>query len=121
MVDGGTLGLRLLPLLEDADRILILDAVAVGARAGALVELGWEEIRRAVPVKISRHQETISEVLALLELRRGVPERFCVLGAQPANLSLATELRPATETALEEALERVVDVLADWGSPAERM
>ena len=119
VVDGGTLGLRLLPLLEDADRILILDAVAVGARPGSLVQLGWDEVRRRLPVKISPHQETVSEVLALLELRRGAPERFCVLGVQPANLAFATALSPAVEAALEAALERAVDILSEWGSAAE--
>jgi len=116
VVDGGTLGLRLLPMLEDADRVIILDAVDVGADPGALVELDWHEVRRALPVKISPHQETVSEVLALLELRRGAPERFRVVGVQPERLEFAARLSPAVEAGLERALARVVEILSEWGS-----
>ncbi len=35
--DGGTLGMTLLPLLEDADTVILIDAVKTGAEPGAIV------------------------------------------------------------------------------------
>jgi len=115
VVDGGTLGLKLLPILEDADSILILDAVDVGRPPGTIVRIAWDEVHRALPVKISPHQETVTEVLALFELRRGRPDEFLIIGCQPASLEMGLELSAEVEKGLEEALEHVVTVLRNWG------
>ena len=115
VVDGGTLGLRLLPILEDADRVLILDAVDISRPAGTVVRIGWEDVHRALPVKISPHQETVTEVLALLELRRGKPDEFLIIGCQPASLDMGLELSAEVEKGLEKALGDVVEVLNGWG------
>jgi hydrogenase maturation protease len=115
VVDGGTLGLKLLPILEDADRIVILDAVDVKRAAGSVVHIAWDEVHRALPVKISPHQETVTEVLALLELRRGEPDEFLIIGCQPDSLEMGLELSGEVEKGLQRALEDVVEVLKDWG------
>ncbi len=115
VVDGGTLGLRLLPMLEDADRILILDAVDVSRSPGTVVQISWEDVHRALPVKISPHQETVTEVLALLELRRGKPDEFLIIGCQPASLDMGLELSAEVKKGMEQALGNVITVLKDWG------
>ena len=38
-VDGGTLGLSLLPLIEEAEAVLLLDAIDAGQPPGSLVRL----------------------------------------------------------------------------------
>ncbi len=115
VVDGGTLGLRLLPMLEDADRILILDAVDVSRSPGTVVQISWEDVHRALPVKISPHQETVTEVLALLELRRGKPDEFLIIGCQPASLDMGLELSAEVKKGMEQALGDVITVLKGWG------
>lgn len=116
LVDGGTLGLALLPTLEDADRIVILDAVDLGeAPAGTLARLGWDDVPRTLLLKVSPHQESVAESLALLELRRGRPEALEVVGAQPGSLDWGTGLTPAVESALETALDAVLAILKAWG------
>jgi hydrogenase maturation protease len=115
VVDGGTLGLKLLPIMEDADRIIILDAVDVAQPPGTLIRIGWDDVRRALPVKISPHQETVTEVLGLLELRRGRPEGFEIVGVQPRSLEMGLELSPEVEEGLEAALRAVLEILAGWG------
>jgi hydrogenase maturation protease len=115
VVDGGTLGLKLLPMLEDADHIIILDAVDVSKEPGTLVRIGWDEVHRALPMKISPHQETVTEVLGLLELRRGRPAGFEIVGAQPTSLEMGLELSPPVEVALERAIATVLEILSDWG------
>ena len=40
-VDGGTWGMNLLPIIEQARRLLIIDAIDRGARPGTLVEPTW--------------------------------------------------------------------------------
>lgn len=115
VMDGGTLGLQLLPILQDAQRILILDAVDVSRPPGAIAHIGWDDVRRALPVKISPHQETVTEVLAMLELLKGKPTDFLIIGCQPASLEMGLELSPEVEKSMERVLEDVVEVLRDWG------
>ncbi len=115
VVDGGTLGLKLLPILEDADRIIILDAVDVAQPPGTLVRIGWDDVRRALPVKISPHQETVTEVLGLLELRRGRPRGFEIVGVQPRSLEMGLELSSEVERGLAAALDAVLAILTAWG------
>ena len=44
LVDGGTWGMNLLPLIEDADRVVFLDAIDAGHSPGALIELEREQL-----------------------------------------------------------------------------
>ena len=46
LVDGGTWGLNLLPVIESAGRVLLLDAIDVGAAPGAHVTLPRAELPR---------------------------------------------------------------------------
>jgi hydrogenase maturation protease len=120
VLDGGTLGLTLLPAFEEADRIVILDAVDVSQPPGTLVRIDWDDVRRALPVKISPHQETVTELLGLLALRRGRPEEFQIIGVQPRSLQTGLELSPEVKEGLERALLEVVEILREWGHPIER-
>lgn len=120
VVDGGTLGLGLLPLLEDADRILVIDAVDVGKPPGSVVRIGWNEAPRALQLKISPHQETLSDALALLEFRSGRPGEFELVGVQPESLEMGLELTASVQRSLDLIVEEVVSILRRWGHPLRR-
>lgn len=61
--EGGTLGMTLLPLLEDADTVILVDAVKTGAAPGTLVTRSKEELPRHFSRVISPHQIGMKEVL----------------------------------------------------------
>ncbi len=115
LVDGGTLGLNLLPLVEDCSHLLVLDAVEAGAAPGALVELSKEQIPLFGGIKLSQHQVTFQEVLALAGLRGNLPERVHLIGVQPAVIASGLELSEAVEAQVPAAVERAVEVLREWG------
>ena len=54
--EGGTLGMTLLPLLEDADTVILLDAVKTGAPPGTVVTRSRDELPRHFSRVISPHQ-----------------------------------------------------------------
>ncbi len=65
VVDGGTLGLALLPEIIDRDAVLILDAIVAGdTPAGALLVLHGEQVSRAGALLMSAHQIGIGDALA---------------------------------------------------------
>ena len=115
LVDGGVLGLDLLPLVEDCSHLLVLDAVNAGQPAGTIVELGRDEIPLYSGVKLSQHQVTFQEVLALANLRGNLPPYLHLIGVQPADLAMSTELSPVIAGTLVDVAERSVRQLRKWG------
>jgi hydrogenase maturation protease len=113
-VDGGTLGLNLLPLVEAADSLILVDCVDAGLEPGTVIELGGEQIPRYSGVKLSQHQTTFQEVLGLAEIRGALPDRLHLIGVQPADLTMGIELSPIVRARLPEVLLRVESRLREW-------
>ena len=55
IIDGGTLGLDLLPLLEGLERLLIIDAMETGGPPGTIRRLTGEDIPVAFETRLSPH------------------------------------------------------------------
>ena len=115
VVDGGTLGLDLLPMLEDVRKRLIIDAIDMGAVPGDLFRLAGEEVPRAFASKLSVHQMGVQDLLAVAELQGHVPEELVVWGVQPGSIEMEMQLTPAVAAALVPLLDGVIGELLGWG------
>jgi len=115
LVDGGTWGMNLLPLLEASDDVIFLDAIRTGAAPGTVVTLEREELPRGLMLKMSPHQIDLREVLALLALRGTLPARLVALGIAPDRVEMSTALSAVAEAALPALLQRVTALLAERG------
>ena len=115
VVDGGTLGLDLLPLLDGVDRLLIVDAVETGGPPGTLMRLEGEEIPMAFRTKLSPHQMGLQDLLAVAELQGSRPREMVLWGVQPASIEVGMELSPTVATRVDGLLERSLAELAGWG------
>jgi hydrogenase maturation protease len=113
-LDGGTLGLNLLPYVEDATSLLILDAMDVGSPPGTVTELTGDSIPRFAGIKLSEHQVTLQEVLGLAQVRGRLPSRLILIGMQPADLETGISLSPAASAALPGMLLQVEAILRSW-------
>ena len=115
LLDGGTLGLDLLPHLEGVERLLIIDALEMKAAPGTVFRLAGEEVPRAFASKLSVHQMGVQDLLAVAEMMGHLPKELVVWGVQPENIELGTELTPTVTAALEPVLAGVVEELRRWG------
>jgi hydrogenase maturation protease len=113
-LDGGTLGMNLLPFIEEANSLLILDAVDSNSPPGTVIELGADSIPQYAGIKLSEHQVTLQEVLGLARIRGRLPANLKLIGMQPADLSTGDTLSPAVSAALPEMLARAEKVLEGW-------
>jgi len=115
LVDGGTWGMNLLPLIESADTAILLDAIHLGRAPGTVIELEGDAVPRRLAAKLSPHQIDLGEVLALAALRETLPRRLVAIGIQPAEVEMRTSLSPAVAAAMPLMLERVAERLEAVG------
>ena len=121
LLDGGTLGLDLLPRLEGIDRLLIIDALQMGGAPGTVYRLHGEEVPRAFAQKLSVHQMGVQDLLAVAELQGHLPRELVVWGVQAGAIDMGLDLTPEVGEALEEVVAGVVAELTSWGATPERI
>jgi len=119
LIDGGTLGLDLLPRLEGVDKLLIIDALQMGAEPGLVFRLEGEEVPRAFANKLSVHQMGLQDLLAVAELQGHLPRELVVIGAQSAEIEMVMKLSPPVEAAFDRVISAVLAELASWGQPLQ--
>ncbi|HVX88375.1 MAG TPA: hydrogenase maturation protease [Gemmatimonadales bacterium] len=120
LVDGGTWGMNLLPLIESAERVILLDAIDTAAPPGTLTVLERHELPKYFSHKISPHQIDLREVLALAEWRHTLPAEFVALGIQPERVEMGMGLSPSVERALEALVTLTATRLAEYGLSCHR-
>ncbi len=121
IIDGGTLGLDLLPLLEGLDRLLIIDAMETGSPPGTIRRLSGEEIPIAFESRLSPHQVGLKDLLAVSRLMGNPLPDMVLLGVQPACIELGMELTPPVEAQLDCLIGRALKELEQWGICGERI
>jgi len=109
VLDGGTLGLSLLPYLGEADTVLLVDAVHTDDAPGTLVRLEGDEVPPAVATRLSPHQVGVADLLDGARLVGRYPRRVVLHGVVPASIELGVGLTPAVQAALPALVERVVE------------
>ena len=117
LLDGGTQGLYLLPDLEEADALIVLDAVDYGLPPGTLKVVEGDEVPAFMGAKkMSLHQTGFQDVIATAQLLGRCPARLVLIGCQPVELEdYGGGLRPLTAACIDPAIAVAVRVLRDWG------
>jgi hydrogenase maturation protease len=104
MIEGGTLGLDLLPTVRGATHLLVLDAVDTGAMPGALSRFANSELA-GLPIAKSVHLLGFADLLGTLSLLGEPPSDTILLGIQPKSTTWGTELSTEVEANLLELIK----------------
>jgi len=128
VMDGGTLGLALVPELLDATHVLLFDAVEHRGEPGSLVVARDDEVPLLMGGnKLSLHQVGVNDIFASLELLGHKPEHVTVVGIRPVLLadyggSLTEPVRAQVPAALQLGIEELrrwgIEVRERTGGPA---
>lgn len=118
IMDGGTLGLDLLPKLENITGLIMIDAVETGHMAGTCVRLCGQELPLALETKLSPHQMGLKDLLAVSELMGHSPKEKVLIGVQPGSIEMGIGLTAKVEAQLEVLVSNVLAELANWGITA---
>lgn len=114
-VDGGTQGSSLFQFVERAERLLLLDAVDFGLPPGTVVRRGQGEIPLWLGArKITIHQNSFAETLALAELKDASPEELELVGVQPLTTEFGAKMSAVVLAKIPEAIELALACLRAW-------
>ena len=120
VIDGGTDGLGLIPVLERYARVVLIDAVPMGAPAGTVRRFTWAEVRpRADGRALSLHQHGLTEALALAEVLGALPPELVIYGVQPANTAFGQLLSEPVARAVPRLLENLLREVRSYDDDAE--
>jgi hydrogenase maturation protease len=106
-LDGGTGGFTLLGALEDAGRILLVDAAADDQPIGTVTRLE-PRFARDYPPTLTAHDIGVKDLLDVFYLRGGEPEVVLYAITIDPHQSLSVGLSPVAERAVAEAVERIM-------------
>jgi hydrogenase maturation protease len=120
LLDGGTLGLDILPYLEGVDRLLVVDAVETGDPPGTIIRMTGDDIPLALATKVSPHQMGLKDLLLVADLQGYAPGEMVLLGVQPGSIEMDIELSPEVARSLGVLQEKVLEELENWGLKALR-
>ncbi len=120
LLDGGTQGLYLLPFLEDADILVVFDAVDYGLEPGTMKIVENDEVPRFMGAKkMSLHQTGFQDVIATAQLMGYCPETLLLIGCQPEELEdYGGSLRAIVAAQIDPAIEIALQKLEGWGITA---
>lgn len=134
LMDGGTQGLYLLPHLEAADVLIVVDAIDYGLPPGTRQVFHDEDVPAFLGAKkMSLHQTGFQEVLASAMFLGRCPQKLILLGVQPECLedygggltdTVALQVAPTIEVILTLLRDKFCvegtrrDAAADIAAPA---
>ena len=112
-VDGGTVGLGLLPLLMDLDGLLVVDAITARTEPGTLIDLeGASLIRHDLVMSV--HDLGAGELLGALHVLEAWPKRVRVIGLEPKAIKLGLELSEPVAAGVPGLIEAIAGYLGEW-------
>ncbi len=119
LVDGGTQGLWLLSTLQDADHLIVIDAVLGRCEPGSIYRLEKDDLPKGLRAKQSAHDSDLIEALNLCALLDQSPESVVVIGIEPEDISpYGLELTQKIQDRVQELMDRVLTELEALGAKA---
>ncbi|MFH1137791.1 MAG: HyaD/HybD family hydrogenase maturation endopeptidase [Pseudomonadota bacterium] len=118
VVDGGVLGLSLMGVIEQADYLIVIDAVKLGGSPGDLFRVPWDEITDRTRYKDSLHQVDFVETMSVLPLIAAVPPTV-IIGVEPLDIETwGLKLSPPVAARIPDLCRLVLTELETLGVKA---
>ncbi len=114
-VDGGTLGLSLLPDIEDARSLIVVDAAELGEPAGTIKVFRNEDMDRQLSGKKSTvHELALSDLLAAASMTGRQPVDRVLVAIQPASTEWGLDPTPPVAESIPTACSLVMDMVREF-------
>ena len=108
IIDGGTMGLDLMPYFEGRTHVIVVDAICgAGEQPGTIRRFSGSEVMTMLGERISPHQIGLSDLLACTEVDSQLPENIVLLGIVPESLDTSLEMTPAIQARVDDLVALV--------------
>ncbi len=115
LLDGGTLGLDLLHLIEGMDGVLFIDAVNLKKSPGTIAVIEGEAIPSILEPKLSLHHVGLADLLFASSFLGTRPAKVALVGIQPEIMEIGLELSKTVMDRFEKLMQVIVEKLREWG------
>jgi hydrogenase maturation protease len=114
-IDGGTIGLSLLPEIEDADAVIIVDASEIGESPGSMRIFRNAEIDQQLSgKKRTVHEVALSDLFSAAAIRGRCPEERALIAIQPGSTDWGLEPTADVRAAIPRACEAINTMTRRW-------
>jgi len=115
LLEGGTGAFFLLPYLEKAALLIILDAIKASQPPGTIYLEPLENLPSDTLEKISLHEVSFPDLLNILALKGKTFKKIYLAGIEPECLEVGDRLSPTVEKAIPLLKERLLLLLKEFG------
>jgi hydrogenase maturation protease len=120
LMDGGTLGTRLMDPIMNCEMLIVIDAVLGDGPAGSIYRLTGDDLRKSLAFKDSMHQTDLVDTLIMCEIVGNRPEAV-IIGMEPHDYhTMALELSPAAKERQEALMGFVLEEIVNAGGSYTR-
>ncbi|MFN8222867.1 MAG: hydrogenase maturation protease [Gaiellales bacterium] len=111
VVDAGTAGLSVVPLMRGRDRVIVIDAARSGSPPGTIHRLSGREVETDPPAGLNPHGLRWDHALALGRqlLADDYPDEVSVYLIEAASLALGADVTPAVSEAVAAVAARILE------------
>jgi len=117
LMDGGTLGTKLMGPILESDFLIVCDAVLCDDKPGSVYRLIGDDLRKSLAFRDSMHQTDLVDTLGMCELVGNRPEAI-VIGMEPFDYhSMGLELSDGALKSMPVMMDSVIkEILAAGGT-----
>jgi len=107
LIDAGTSAIDFISDIQNADKVIFVDAVKAGGEPGSIYRLTKEDIAARTGSQLSLHEIGVLEALNMAECLGGCGE-VVIIGIEPKEMTWGMELSSELESKLPELIECVL-------------
>jgi len=114
-LDGGTLSFTLAGPIAESQRLIVVDAAAMGATPGTVRVFEGEAMDRQLSLNAKTvHEVSLADLLDIARLTDTLPTRRALIGIEPTLVDWGSELTPAVAAAVTEAVAQARGLMERW-------
>jgi hydrogenase maturation protease len=115
VIDAGTLSFTLAPVIEDADRLIVVDAAQLHAAPGTVrTYFGSDFDSFLGRAKLTVHEVGLVDLIDIARLMDAVPAERAIVAVQPLCATWGNTLTKDVDAAVPGIVSRVMELLDQW-------
>jgi len=117
VLDGGTVGLALLPVIEAATALIVVDAANFGGAPGEVRVFDADAMDVQLGVaKSSAHELALADLIGAARLSGSLPERRALVGIAPSSVEWGLEPTPEVAASIPRACAKIESIIERWAA-----